>query len=157
MPKTSHKDIEFQTALKNALRLRAFGYSYSEIIEEIKNGSGENYWKSIQACQKVVAKSLADDFNQTVGAARNEIVARSERRISPLMKKFETNKSVLVSKEIGRIDDQIAKLKGLYAPTKIAETDVKGNDAPKQTVNLQILTTDELLKLKEIQDKLKNG
>jgi hypothetical protein len=157
MGKTSAKEIEFQNALKSAIKLRAFGVQYSEIIEKVKDANGENYWKSIQACQKVVAKALADDLDQAVEAARNEIIARNERRILPLMEKFENGKSILVSKEIGRIDDQIARLKGLYAPTKIAETDAKGNDAPKQSVNLQILSTDDLLKLKEIQDKLKNG
>lgn len=136
MSKTSAKDIEFQTALSSALKLRAFGVQYSEIIEKVKNSKGENYWKSVQACQKVVAKALADDFNQSVEAARNEIVARNERRILPLMEKFETNKSILVSKEIGRIDDSTAKLKGLYAPTKIAETDKDGNDKPKVIVYL---------------------
>ncbi len=119
MVKTAQKDIEFQTALKTAIKLRAFGVQYSEIIEKVKNNKGENYWKTISACQKVVAKALHDDLNQTVEAGRNEIVARNERRILPLMEKFESNKSLLISKEIGRIDDSTAKLKGLYAPTKI--------------------------------------
>lgn len=119
MGKTSQKDIEFQTALKCAVRLRAFGVQYSEIIERVKNDTGESYWKSISACQKVVAKALADDLNQTTEAARNEIVARNERRILPLMEKFETGKSLLVSREIGRIDDSISRLLGLNAPTKI--------------------------------------
>ncbi len=119
MSKTSKKDIEFQTALKSAIKLRAFGVQYSEIIEKIQDAKGESYWKSISACQKVVARALADGLNQTTEAARNEIVARCERRILPLMEKFENSKSLLVSREIGRIDDSIARLLGLNAPTKI--------------------------------------
>ncbi len=151
MPKTSEKSIEYKDLLKKAIRLRSSGVPYSEIIETL------GHWKSVQACQKAVATALKQDFDNTVEAARNELVARNEQRIFQLMDKFAKNGSVLVSREITRINDQIAKLKGLYAPTKIAETDIKGNDAPKQTVNLQVLSTDELLKLKEIQDKLKNG
>ena len=151
MSKTSHKNIEYQENLKAAIRLRARGVPYSEIIEELP------HWKSIQACQKAVASALSRDFDNTVEAARNEIICRNEARIFKLMDKFDKNSSVIVSREITKIDDQTAKLKGLFAPTKIAETDKDGNDAPKQTVNLQILSTDELLKLKEIQDKLKNG
>ncbi len=132
MAKTSAKNIEFQTALTSALKLRAFGVQYSEIVEKVKNAKGESYWKSISACQKAVAKALSDDLSQTVEAARNKIVVRNERRILPLMEKFEANKSILVSKEIGRIDDSTAKLKGLYAPTKLAH-EGKDGDAEIKT------------------------
>ena len=130
MPKTSHKSIEYQENLKAAIRLRARGVPYSEIIETLP------HWKSISACQKAVASALSRDFDNTVEAARNEIIARNEGRIFRLMDKFDKNNSVIVSREITRIDDQTAKLKGLFAPTKIAETDKDGNDKPKVIVYL---------------------
>ncbi len=118
MPKTSHKSIEYQENLKAAIRLRARGVPYSEIIETVP------HWNSIQACQKAVAGALSKDFDNTVEAARNEIICRNESRIFRLMDKFDKNSSVIVSREIGRIDDSSAKLKGLFAPTRIeANTD----------------------------------
>lgn len=134
MPRTSPKDIEFIKALKKAIELRAFGVQYSEIIEQIKKADGEPYWKSVQACQKVVAKALEDDLDQSKELARNIILNRKDRQIFKLMDRFDKNGSVLVSREIDRVDDQIAKLLGLYAPTKIAETDKNGNDKPSKII-----------------------
>ena len=111
--------------MKAAIRLRARGVAYSEIIETLP------HWKSIQACQKAVAGALSRDFDNTVEAARNEIICRNEARIFRLMDKFDKNSSVIVSREITKIDDQTAKLKGLFAPTKLAhegkdgEADIK--------------------------------
>lgn len=122
MPKTSPKDIEYKNLLKAAVKLRAEGIWYSEIIEKL------GHWNSISACQKAVAKALSADFDNTVEAARNEIVCRNETRISRLMDKFDKNNSVIVSREISRINDQIAKLKGLYAPTKLAHEGRDGDD-----------------------------
>ena len=139
MPKTSPLCIKYQENLKAAIRLRARGVAYSEIIEELP------HWKSISACQKAVAAALSCDFDNTVEAARNEIICRNEARIFKLMDKFEKNASVIVSREITKIDDQTAKLKGLFAPTKITETDSKGKDVPR-SITVNVIKSTSLLK-----------
>lgn len=151
MPKTSHKDIEFQKLVADAVALRFAKTPYDEIIEKL------GHWNSISACQKAVATYLKKNQTRIVEDSRSESIGLLEDLIFVLKAKFKTNKSILVAREIRNLNREINLLQGNYAPTKIAETDTKGNDAPKQTVNLQILSTDDLLKLKEIQDKLKNG
>lgn len=151
MSKTSHKDIEYQNLLAKAVALRIAKTPYDEIISEL------GHWNSISACQKAVASYLKRNQTKVVEDSRAESIAALEDLIFELKAKFKINKSVLIAREIRNLLREINLLQGNYAPTKIAETDAKGNDAPKQTVNLQVLSTDELLKLKEIQDKLKNG
>lgn len=151
MPKTSHKDIEFQELLAKAVALRLAKIPYDEIILEL------GHWNSISACQKAVSTYLKKNQTKTVEDSRAENIAILEDMIAQLRAKFKVNKSTLIAREIRNLLREINLLQGNYAPTKIAETDAKGNDTPKPTVNLQILSTDELLKLKEIQDKLKNG
>jgi hypothetical protein len=41
-----------------------------------------------------------------------------------------------VAREIRNLNREINLLQGNYAPTKIAETDIKGNDKPKVVVYL---------------------
>ncbi len=132
MPKsrTSPNDIKYLKLVQHAINLRVAGVSYAEIIEKL------GHWSSISACQKAVAAALAKEHGLAVEAGRNEIVARNEARIFRLMDKFDKSGSVIVSREITRIDDQTARLKGYFAPTKIAETDVKGNDKPRVIVYL---------------------
>jgi len=151
MPKTSHKDIEFQELLAQAVALRLAKTPYDEIIKTL------GHWNSISACQKAVATYLKKNQTRVVEDSRAESIAALEDLIFELKAKFKKSKTTLVAREIRNLLREINLLQGNYAPTKIAETDAKGNDAPKQTVNLQILSTDELIKLKEIQDKLKNG
>lgn len=133
MPKkqrTSSTDIKYLKLVQDAIKLRVAGVSYTEIIEKL------GHWNSISACQKAVASALSKEHDLAVKTGRNEIVARNETRIFKLMDKFDKSGSVIVSREIGKIDDRTAKLKGYFAPTKIAETDSKGNDKPKVIVYL---------------------
>lgn len=151
MPKTSPKDIEFQKLLADAVALRLAKTPYSEIIETL------SHWNSISACQKAVSTYLKKNQTKVVEHSRAENIAILEDMIFELRAKFKVGKSVLIAREIRNLLREINLLQGNYAPTKIAETDREGNDAPKQTVNLQILSTDELLRLQEIQEKLKNA
>lgn len=128
--RTSPTDIKYLKLIQDAIKLRVNGVSYAEIIEKL------GHWSSISACQKAVASALAKEHGLAIEAGRNEIVSRNESRIFRLMDKFDKNGSVIVSREITRIDDQTARLKGYFAPTKIAETDAKGNDKPRVVVYL---------------------
>jgi hypothetical protein len=151
MPKTSPESIEYQELLAKAVALRLAKTPYDEIIREL------GHWNSISACQKAVASYLKKNQTRIVEDSRAESIAALEDLIFVLKAKFKKNNSTLIAREIRNLLREINLLQGNYAPTKIAETDAKGNDAPRQSVNLQILSTEELLKLKEIQDKLKNG
>lgn len=151
MGKTSHKDIEYRALLAKAVALRLAKTPYEEIIEAL------GHWNSISACQKAVAGYLKRNQTKVVEESRAENIAILEDMIFELRAKFKINKSALIAREIRNLLREINLLQGNYAPTKIAETDTKGNDVPKKTVNLQVLSSDELLSLKEIQDKLKNG
>lgn len=130
MAKTSAKKIKYQNTLKAAVKLRALGVAYSEILEKL------GHWKSVQACQKAVATALGRDFDISVELARNEIIARNEQRIFKLMDKFEKSGSVIVSREITRIDDQTARLKGLNAPTKLAH---EGKDGEEIKITTRVI------------------
>lgn len=137
MAKTKAEKIQYQRSVQEAVRLRAIlAMPYSDIIEEVTDANKNPVWTSISACQKAVSIALATEFSETVETARQNIVTRNEKRVFDLMAKFEKNKSVLISREIGRIDDSTARLLGANAPVKIAETDSKGNDKPKVIVYL---------------------
>ena len=130
MSRTSPKDIEYQKKVEAAVKLRLAGLRYEEIISNL------GHWNSIQACQKAVQTMLVASRIKNINAERNESVLRLEKLLLKLMDKFDANGSPLISREIVRINDQINKLKGLYAPIKVAETDIKGNDKPKVVVYL---------------------
>lgn len=151
MGKTSHKDIAYQKLLTDAVALRLMKVSFDEIIEKL------GHWKSVQACQKAVSTYLKRNQLKKVEDSRAEAIGLIEDLIFDLKAKFNTGKSVLVAREIRNLQREINLLQGNYAPTKIAETDKDGNDSLKTTVNLQILSTDDLLQLREINNKLKNG
>ena len=149
--RTSPKDIEYQNILAKAVALRLAKTPFDQIIEEL------GHWNSISACQKAVVTYLKKNQTKIVEDSRAEAIALLEDLIFELKAKFKNSKSVLIAREIRNLSREINLLQGNYAPTKIAETDIKGNDVTKQTVNLQVLSTDELLKLQEIKEKLKNG
>ena len=130
MPKTSPKDIEFQNLLVQAVALRLAKMPYDEIIREL------GHWNSIQACQKAVSTYLKRNQTRVVADSRSEAIAALEDLIFALKAKFTVNKSVLVAREIRNLLREINLLQGNYAPTKIAETDAKGNDKPKVVVYL---------------------
>lgn len=130
MTKTSHKDIEYQELLAKAVALRLAKTPYDEIIQTL------GHWNSVQACQKAVAGYLKRNQVKTVEDSRAESIAVLEDLIFELKAKFKVNKSVLLAREIRNLNHQINQLQGNYAPTKIAETDVKGNDKPKVVVYL---------------------
>lgn len=125
MSKTSHKDIEYQTLLAKAVALRLRKTQYDVIIEKL------GHWNSISACQKAVAGYLKKNQTRVVEDSRAESVAILEGIIFDLLDKFEKNKSILTAREIRNQLREVNLLQGNYAPTKIAETDAKGNDKPK--------------------------
>jgi hypothetical protein len=120
--KTSHKDIKYQELLTNAVKLRLSKTPYDEIIEKL------GHWKSIQACQKAVAGFLKRNQVKIVADSRAEAIAILEDQIFELRAKFKQSKSIMVSREIRNLLREINLLQGNYAPTKIAETDIKGKD-----------------------------
>jgi hypothetical protein len=130
MGKTSHKDIEYQTLVAKAVALRNRKIPYDEIIETL------GHWNSIQACQKAVSTYLKNNQTKIVEDSRAEAIGLLENIISELQAKFETSKSILVAREIRNYQREINLLQGNYAPTKITETDIKGNDKPKVVVYL---------------------
>lgn len=125
MGKTSAKDIEYQTLLAEAVALRLAKIPYQEVIDTL------GHWNSIQACQKAVSTYLKKNQTRIVEDSRAENIAILEDMIAELRGKFKTSKSILVAREIRNLLREINLLQGNYAPTKIAETDVKGNDKPK--------------------------
>jgi hypothetical protein len=137
MPKTSHKDIEYQNRLAKAVALRLAKTPYDEIIETLGG------WNSIQACQKAVATYLKRNQTRIVEDSRAEAIALLEDLIFELKAKFKLNKSILIAREIRNLNREINLLQGNYAPTKIAETDVKGNDKPKVVFYLPDNTRDK--------------
>lgn len=130
MGKTSHKDIEYQKLLASAVALRLAKTPYDVIIETL------GHWNSVQACQKAVAGYLKRNQTKKVAESRAENIAILEDMIFVLRDKFKTSKSVLIAREIRNQLREINLLEGNYAPTKIAETDIKGNDKPKVVVYL---------------------
>lgn len=149
MGKTSAKEIEYQNLLAKAVTLRLAKTPYDEIIKTL------GHWNSISACQKAVSTYLKRNQHRKIEDSRAESIAILEDQLFKMRAKFKKSKSRFDSGEIRKLVREISLLNGDYAPTKIAETDTKGNDKPKQ--DLSVLSTDELLKLKEIQDKLKNA
>lgn len=130
MSKTSHKDIEYQTLLAKAVSLRLARTPYNEIINEL------GHWNSISACQKAVATYLKRNQTKVIEDSRAEAVGALEDLIFELKAKFKKSKSVLVAREIRNLLREVNLLQGNYAPTKIAETDAKGNDKPRVVVYL---------------------
>ena len=114
MSKTSAKDIEYQNLLAQAVALRTAYTPYDEIIKTL------GHWNSISACQKAVSTYLKRNQTKIVEDSRAESIALLEDLIFQLKAKFAVNKSVLIAREIARINDQINKLQGNYAPTKLA-------------------------------------
>ncbi len=125
MGKTSHKDIEYQILVAKAVALRNRKVPYDEIITEL------GHWNSIQACQKAVSTYLKKNQIKIVEDSRAESISLLENLICELQAKFEKNQSILIAREIRNLNREINLLQGNYAPTKIAETDIKGNDKPK--------------------------
>lgn len=130
MGKTSHKDIQYQELLAKAVALRLAKTPYDEIIEKL------GHWNSVQACQKAVAGYLKKNQTKIVEDSRAESIALLEDLIFELKAKFKLTKSPLLAREIRNLNREINLLQGNYAPTKIAETDVKGNDKPRVVVYL---------------------
>lgn len=130
MSKTSHKDIEYQQLLAKAVALRLRKTPYDVILKKL------GHWNSISACQKAVAGYLKRNQTKIVDDSRAESIAILEGIIFDLLDKFEKNKSNLTAREIRNQLREVNLLQGNYAPTKIAETDVKGNDKPKVVVYL---------------------
>lgn len=130
MSKTSHKDIEYQTLLAKAVSLRLARTPYNEIINEL------GHWNSISACQKAVATYLKRNQTKVIEDSRAEAIGALEDLIFELKAKFKKSKSVLVAREIRNLLREVNLLQGNYAPTKIAETDSKGNDKPRVVVYL---------------------
>ena len=128
--RTSPKDIEYQKLLTDAVALRLGKITYAEIIEKL------GHWNSIQACQKAVAGYLKKNQTKIVEDSRAESIALLEDLMAELIDKFKKSKSILVAREIRNLNREINLLQGNYAPTKIAETDIKGNDKPKVVVYL---------------------
>lgn len=114
MGKTSHKDIEYQGLLTQAVRLRLSKTPYDEIIAKL------GHWKSIQACQKAVAGFLKRNQTKIVADSRSEAIAIIEDQIFELRAKFKTTKSVMISREIRHLLHELSLLQGNFAPTKIA-------------------------------------
>lgn len=130
MPKTSPESIEYQDLLAKAVALRLAKTPYDEIIREL------GHWNSISACQKAVASYLKKNQTRIVEDSRAESIAALEDLIFVLKAKFKKNNSTLIAREIRNLLREINLLQGNYAPTKIAETDAKGNDKPKVVVYL---------------------
>jgi hypothetical protein len=128
--RTSPNDIEYQTLLAKAVALRLAKTPYDEIIQTL------GHWNSISACQKAVAGFLKKNQTKVVEESRAENIAILEDMIFELRAKFKVNKSPLVAREIRNLLREINLLQGNYAPTKIAETDINGNDKPKVIVYL---------------------
>lgn len=125
MSKTSHKDIEYQKLLTDAVALRLAKTPYDEIIKTL------GHWNSISACQKAVATYLKRNQTKVVEDSRAEAIGILEDQLFEMRAKFKKSKSRFDSAEIRKILREINLLQGNYAPTKVAETDVKGNDKPK--------------------------
>lgn len=130
MSKTSKNDIEYQALLAKAVALRLRKTPYDRIIKEL------GHWNSISACQKAVATYLKRNQTKIVEDSRAESIAIIEGLIFDLLDKFERNKSNLTAREIRNQLREVNLLQGNYAPTKIAETDIKGNDKPQVIVYL---------------------
>jgi hypothetical protein len=131
MSKTSAKDIAYQELLTKAVRLRLARTPYDEIISTL------GHWNSISACQKAVAGYLKRNQTSAVDESRAEAIALLEDLIFELKAKFKSSKSTLIAREIRNLLREINLLQGNYMPTKITETDAKGNDVPRSiTVNV---------------------
>jgi|GEM_PF-5179750 len=134
MAKTSAKDITYQNLVAQAVALRSAKTPYDEIIAAL------GHWNSIQACQKAVSAYLKRNQTKVVEDSRAESIALLEDLIFELKAKFKLNKSILISREIRNLNDQINKLQGNYAPTKLAHEGDLGfeiiirdeTDKPKQ-------------------------
>lgn len=136
MGKTSSADIEYQELLAKAVALRLAKTPYDEIIATL------GHWKSIQACQKAVATYLKRNQTKIVEDSRAECIAILEDQIFELRAKFKQTKSVMISREIRHLVHELSLLQGNFAPTKIAETDAKGEDKTKVVVYLPDNTRD---------------
>lgn len=131
MAKTSAKDIAYQELLTKAVRLRLAKTPYDEIISAL------GHWNSISACQKAVAGYLKRNQTSAVDESRAEAIALLEDLIFGLKAKFNNSKSTLIAREIRNLQREISLHQGNYMPTKVAETDTKGNDIPRSiTVNV---------------------
>lgn len=137
MARTSPKDIEYQQLLAKAVALRLSKTPYDQIIATL------GHWNSIQACQKAVATYLRKNQTKVVSDSRAEAIAIIEDQIFELRAKFKQTKSVLISREIRHLLHELSLLQGNFAPTKIAETDTKGNDKPKVVIYVPDNTRDK--------------
>lgn len=113
MSGTSAKDIAYQKLLTDAVKLRLAKTPYDEIISAL------GHWNSISACQKAVATYLKRNQTQAVDESRSEAIALVENLIFELTAKFKSNKSTLIAREIRNLNDQINRLQGNYAATRI--------------------------------------
>lgn len=128
--RTSPNDIEYQNLLAQAVKLRVEKTPYADIILVL------GHWNSISSCQKAVVGYLKKTQFKDAEDSRAEAIALLEDQIFELRAKFKRSKSVMISGEIRKLLRELCLLQGSYAPTKIAETDVRGNDKPKVVVYL---------------------
>jgi hypothetical protein len=140
MAKTSAKDIAFQELLTKAVRLRLAKTPYDEIISAL------GHWNSISACQKAVAGYLKRNQTSAVDESRAEAIALLEDLIFELKAKFKLNKSILIAREIRNLQREISLHQGNYMPTKIVETDAKGNDVPR-SITVNVVKSSKILAL----------
>jgi AraC-like DNA-binding protein len=121
--KTSPRRIEAKERVTKALRLRRSGANYEDIAVQCG-------YNSPQAAQKAVAKEIRDMPADEAEEMRALIGDRQDRMIFALWGKAIKGDERAIDRVIA-IDEKRAKLFGLNAPTKIAETDADGNDKPE--------------------------
>ena len=122
--KATARRIKNREKVQQALDLRRDGASYAQIAATMK-------------CSRTLAyrrvQSGLQELNATCANAAEELRRMELERCDYLtLKLWPQSSNPRVTDSLLRIMERRAKLLGLDAPQKIAETDAQGNNAPRQ-------------------------
>ena len=120
-PRTGKKHLKVMEQTAQALELRKAGASLQAIADQLGI-------KSRQRVHQLIDASLKE-MNESCVHGADELRRLQEERLDSMRLKLWTQRgNPRVADTLLRIEERMARLRGLDAPTKIAETDADGND-----------------------------
>jgi predicted transcriptional regulator len=125
---TTAEAIANKERVRKAIELRVQGFSLDEV-------AGELGWNSPQAASKAIKTALNKAVIEDATAYKILQIQRLEKAIAKVLEKAEKG-NLFAVRELVRLSKRLSELVGCDAPSKFAETDIKGNDKPKVIVYL---------------------
>jgi hypothetical protein len=125
IPRTGKKHLRVMELTNQAMELRKAGATLQAIADTLK-------LKSRQHVHKLISDAL-DDLEATAAQSAEQLRRMQEERLDAMqLKLWPQRGNPRVADTLLRIEQRRAALRGLDAPTKIAETDAEGNDLPAE-------------------------